>query len=72
MLYKITLHNAEIALRYIDLLVEDKIVLELKVGNYFSRNNTQQIKEYLKITNKRLGIIANFTTKDVKTMRILN
>ena len=57
---------------YLDILVNDRIVVELKTGNYYSRKNIEQIITYLKITNKKLGIIANFTKKGVRTKRILN
>ena len=57
---------------YIDFIVENKIVLELKKGNYFSRNNIEQIKGYLKITNLKLAILANYTPGGVKFLRVLN
>lgn len=57
---------------YMDFLIEDKIVLELKKGNYFSKNNIKQVLSYLKAMDLKLGIIANFTSSGVKTKRILN
>ena len=32
---------------YIDFIIENKVVLEIKRGNYFSRKNIEQIKKYL-------------------------
>ena len=58
--------------RYLDYLVEDKIVLEIKRGDYFSKNNFNQVLEYLKITKLTLAILANFTSRGVKYKRILN
>jgi len=57
---------------YIDFLVDNKIILEIKKGNYFSRNNIGQVNGYLKSTNKKLAILANFTSDGVKFRRILN
>jgi len=57
---------------YLDFLIEEKIILEIKKGNYFSRKNIDQVKEYLKVTNKKLAILANFTSDGVKFLRILN
>lgn len=57
---------------FLDFIVEDKIVLELKKGNHFSKRNLQQVKEYLKITKTKLAILANFTESGVKFLRILN
>ena len=57
---------------YLDFLVEDKIILEIKKGDYFSRRNISQVKEYLAITGKKLAILANFTKSGVKFHRVLN
>jgi GxxExxY protein len=57
---------------YLDFLIEEKIVLEIKKGNYFLKSNIDQIYSYLKATELKLGILANFTEKGVKYKRILN
>ena len=56
---------------YFDFLIEDKIVLEIKVGEDFNKENIAQVYEYLKAKNLRLGIIANFTKKGIKTKRVI-
>ena len=55
-----------------DFLVEDKIITELKRGDYFSKNNMTQVLQYLKATNLKLGILINITSSGVKFKRILN
>ncbi len=55
-----------------DFLVEDKIIIELKQGNYFSKNNIMQASQYLKATKLKLAILANITSSGVKFKRILN
>lgn len=55
-----------------DFLVENKIVVELKQGNYFSKNNITQALQYLKAKELKLAILANFTSDGVKFKRILN
>ena len=57
---------------YLDFLIENKIVLEIKKGNYFPKRNINQVKEYLKVTGLKLAILANFTSDGVKFLRILN
>lgn len=57
---------------FLDFLIEDKIILEIKVGEYFSKNNLKQILDYLKSTKMKLGIIANFTNDGLKFYRVLN
>ena len=55
-----------------DFLVEEKITIELKRGNFFSRNNITQALQYLKSANLKLAILVNITSDGVKFKRILN
>jgi len=57
---------------FLDFLIEGQIVLELKQGNYFRKQNIDQVFGYLKAKNLELGILANFTENGVKTKRIIN
>lgn len=57
---------------YLDFLIDDKIVLELKAGPHFKKKDFDQILDYLKITNRKLGILANFGSETVSFRRILN
>jgi len=57
---------------FLDFLVDDKIILELKKGNRFFRKDIEQVYSYLKINNLQLGILANFTNHGVETKRIVN
>jgi GxxExxY protein len=57
---------------YLDFLIEDKIIVEIKKGDYFKKTNINQIYQYLVATELALGILANFTTSGVKIKRIVN
>lgn len=57
---------------YLDFLINEKIVLEIKKGDYFKKIYIDQIHQYLKSTNLQLGILAQFTSSGVRTKRILN
>lgn len=57
---------------FLDFLIDNKIVLEIKKRNYFSKNDIEQVYNYLKTTGLQLGIIAHFTKDGVKFKRILN
>ncbi len=70
--YKIRIKGEIIGRYYLDFLVENKIVLEIKKGNYFPKQNIEQVNAYLKVTNLQLGILANFTSNNVKFMRLVN
>ncbi|MCX6274570.1 MAG: GxxExxY protein [Bacteroidetes bacterium] len=58
--------------RFLDFLVEDKIVVELKKNESFSIGNIRQINDYLIRKKLSLAILANFTFKGVKTKRVIN
>lgn len=70
--YKVYIKEEIIGKYYLDFLIENRIVLEIKKGNYFSRRNIEQIKGYLSATGMKLAIIANFTSSGVKFFRALN
>lgn len=55
-----------------DFLIEDKIVLELKQGDHFSKNDIAQAFEYLKSSNLKLAILARFTRRGLQYKRIVN
>jgi GxxExxY protein len=61
-----------VGIYYLDFLIENKIVLELKKCERFSRKNLEQVLAYLKASNLKLGIIANFTRNGVKFKRVIN
>ncbi|MGY8910405.1 MAG: GxxExxY protein [Flavobacteriales bacterium] len=50
----------------IDLLVENKIVLELKTVDKFTEVHSAQILTYMKLGNYPLGLLINFNTKLLK------
>lgn len=50
----------------IDLLVENKVVLELKTVEAFSDVHFAQIITYLKLGNYPLGLLINFDSKILK------
>ena len=57
---------------YLDFLIADKIVLEIKKSERFSRNNIEQLYAYLRNTGHKLGILAHFGKAGLKFKRILN
>ncbi len=69
---KIKFKERNIGTYFLDFLIEDKIVLEIKRGEYFPKSNLNQVYGYLKATGLKLGIIVNFTSKGLRFKRILN
>jgi GxxExxY protein len=50
----------------VDLLVENKLVIEIKTVEGFSDVHTAQVLTYLKLGNYKLGILVNFHTAVLK------
>jgi len=50
----------------IDLLIENKIVIELKTVEYLTDVHTAQVLTYLKLGNYPIGLLINFHTKLLK------
>ena len=55
-----------------DFLCYNSIILELKVCSLFSQGQTKQLMNYLKATNKKLGILINFGGPSLTYKRIIN
>jgi GxxExxY protein len=48
---------------FADLLVENKVIIELKAASDISAENEQQLLNYLKATDKEVGLLLNFGKK---------
>ncbi|MBI4730847.1 MAG: GxxExxY protein [Chloroflexi bacterium] len=56
----------------LDLVVDGKIIIELKAVTSLNDLFKQQLVSYLKATNLRLGILINFGSRRVEYVRIAN
>ena len=58
----------------IDLLVENKVVIEIKTVEAFTDVHTAQVLTYLKLGNYKLGLLLNFHVTTLKNgiKRIIN
>ena len=50
----------------IDILVEDKVVVELKTVDAFTDVHSAQVLTYLRFSEKKVGLLLNFYTKSLK------
>lgn len=67
------LDQGEVLGRYfLDFLIDNKLVLELKRNSRAPQKDMQQVLSYLKATGLHLGILADFTSHGVQYRRILN
>jgi GxxExxY protein len=56
----------------LDLVVDNKIILELKAVSELLELHKQQVISYLKATGLRLGILVNFGSTRVEKERLVN
>lgn len=63
--------NVSLGKYYLDFLIEDKVILEIKAANMFFARDIKQILAYLKAKNIPLGILANFGRNGLKLKRVL-
>lgn len=68
----INFRNKIIGKHFLDFLIEDKIILEIKKDNRFSKRHIDQVNSYLKFSDKKLAILVNFDKNGVKSKRLVN
>jgi len=58
----------------IDILVEEQIILELKSVKELQDVHYKQLLTYLRLTGKKLGLLVNFNTDDIRSSikRVIN
>jgi len=69
---KIIFQGNKIGVYFLDFVIEDKIALEIKRRDKFSRSDVDQLYAYLKTTGLKLGILATFTRRGLEFKRIVN
>ncbi len=69
---KLNYENKTIGKYFLDFIIENKIVLELKVANTFHSQDIKQILGYLKASGLQLGILVIITNNGIKYKRIIN
>lgn len=56
---------------YADFIVFDKIILEVKSSESFHNSHVSQCLNYLKVSDNKLAILANFNKTSVEHKRII-
>lgn len=65
--------NFDVGFR-LDILVEDKVIVEIKSVKALADVHHKQLLTYLKLTGKKLGLLINFNTSSISNsiIRIVN
>jgi len=70
--YPVKYRGQEIKKFYCDIVVEDKIILELKAVRQLDNIDRVQIINYLKVTELQLGLLINFGEKSLVSERLVS
>jgi GxxExxY protein len=70
--YPLAFRNKIIGKIFLDFLVEEKIIIELKKDERYTKLHIDQVLNYLKISNLKLAILINITKTGVDYRRIVN
>lgn len=70
--FSIKYNNKVIGFNLTDLLVYEKIILELKAVNQLENFHLSQMLAYLKATGLKLGLLVNFGGEKLEIKRVIN
>ena len=62
-LIKVIYDNVIIGEYFADILVEDKLIIEIKAAKYIADEHEAQLLNYLKATDIEVGLLLNFGQK---------
>jgi GxxExxY protein len=69
--YKVVYREKEVGVYYADLIVADKVIVEVKSVDEINDVHRAQILNYLKISKSRVGLIINFGKPKLKYERFV-
>ncbi|MFH0987917.1 MAG: GxxExxY protein [Parcubacteria group bacterium] len=64
--------SMRVGTRRFDFVIEEKIVVELKVGSFLAKSDFEQLHEYLVMSGMQLGLLILFSNNGVVVKRIVN
>ncbi|MCW3084056.1 MAG: 3 family protein [Bacteroidetes bacterium] len=70
-LFEIKFKEHVLGKRFFDFIVDDKIVVEIKRDDKFSKANIDQTIEYLRISGLKLALLINFGREGVLSKRLI-
>jgi GxxExxY protein len=71
-LFEIKFKDQILGRRFLDFHVEEKIIIEIKRSDKYSKMHIDQTVEYLKMTQLKLAILINFGKEGVTFKRLIN
>jgi GxxExxY protein len=68
---EVTYKGASVGVYVMDILVEDRIVLELRAAQSLTKAHEAQLLNYLKASGKKIGLLINFTFPKAEVRRFV-
>jgi GxxExxY protein len=62
----------KVGVHRLDLVIDEKIILELKAVSALADGFKKQLRSYLAASQLRLGLVINFGTPKVESVRVVN
>jgi GxxExxY protein len=66
----VTYKGTQVGMYYADLLVDGKVIVEIKAADTLTAVHEAQLLHYLKATGIELGLLLNFATRKVQIRRM--
>ena len=70
--YPLIFKGETIGRGFCDFVVEEKIIIELKKTDRYSKGNIDQVNQYLKSSGLKLAILINYTSTGAIFKRLVN
>lgn len=70
--YPVKFKDVVVAKNFFDFYVDDKVVVELKSASRFTKQNYEQVLNYLNISGIKLALLISFGKEEVRCKRVVN
>ncbi len=69
---KVKFENLELSNLFVDFIIDNKILLEVKAKNFITNDDIRQTSRYIKSADLPLGIVVNFKREKLEYKRVIN
>lgn len=69
--FKVTFKGEDVGTYFADLVVEDKVIIEVKSAQKIENVHRAQLLNYLRISGLRVGLIMNFAKPRMEHVRLI-
>jgi GxxExxY protein len=70
--YPVKYNDEVVGKNFFDFCIEEKIVIELKSSQRFTKSHYDQVLNYLNVSNLKLALLVSFGNEEVRCKRVVN